>query len=93
MANEQTTQQIPAEPVRIIAAEHREYLQRAEHVLTWLLSERARLEAELAHVLASGQREQDKLTAFIQQHYGLEGAWTIDSAQGAISPAPVAGDR
>lgn len=89
----------------IISAEHREPLARQQHVLEWLLGERAKAEAEYAravaalqHILQTGQREQNELAAFLAQHYGVDPAqtWTLDVERGVVStpdpePAPAAG--
>lgn len=69
-----------------IQPEHLPQLARRQHVLEWLLAERARLEAELQHILNSGQREQDELMAFLQRVYGIRGMmFTLDAERGVIT--------
>ena len=69
----------------IIKAEHRPPLARQQHVLEWLQAEAQRLQAELMQVMAQGQREQQKLQAFLQVNYSIAGqGWTLDAERGVI---------
>ena len=72
-----------------IGVNHLEQLKQAEHVLTWLQGERARVEQEMVTVAQQWQREESKLRSFLAQVYGIQGPFTLDTDAGHIvTPDP-----
>jgi len=69
-----------------IGANHRDQLARQQHILEWLQQERARMEAEYAHVQASTERVQQQLLGFLVQVYGIDPAQpvTINTERGVL---------
>lgn len=85
-----------------IGDNHRDLVMRYQHVLEWLQRERARLDSELQHVTAQGQRTQAEMLTFLGQTYGVDvrAPLTIDADRGVIitpdaepAPEPVAHDQ
>lgn len=84
----------------IIKAEHRAQLARMQHVLEWLQAEAVRLQAELAHTMAAGQREQGELVSFLAREYGVNTPLlSLDAERGVFvtadrqeGPAPTVAD-
>jgi hypothetical protein len=71
----------------MIQPEHRPQLARLQHVLEWLQGERARIEAELAHVAAQGQRTEAQLRTVLLRAYGIapQQPFTLDADAGTIT--------
>lgn len=70
-----------------IEEQHKPALARSQHVLEWLQGEQARLQGELAHVVQAGQREQEKLAAFLRGAYHVElvPGTQVDAEKGTIT--------
>lgn len=79
----------------VIQDDHKKALARYEHVLLWLQGEKARLEAELGHIMEQGQRMQSQLETILLQQYGVTPGtpYQMDTDAGRITvphaePAP-----
>ena len=68
-----------------IAPNHLPELRRSQHILEWLQSERARVEAEMVTIAQQWQREESKLRTLLAQGYGITGQFTLDADAGTIT--------
>lgn len=88
----------PTQPVQpdtiAIAPQHQPAVQRADHLLSFLRAEAARLEASLRYVRDAAANTEQEAVALIQREYGVlvaHDGWVLDASAAILrraQPAP-----